>query len=236
MKKVIFAVVLGLGLAALFNNCAPGFQNGEQNQAAQSAPCAPNQSMGAPQNIEQVVNLVNSLPKPVSIPCLVASLERPLKVQASASTSSAQPASGSESPRLFIFSGPLVMSVAPIGIGAQVAEFGVIKSMGRTLKGEMHFPVYSSMSYAAPYDRIRSGSGTTCIGCHASEARDSSITFTQAFVSDSVRPAYFTRVSLSDVKSEREKCGTTRNQRCDLLRAIFDHGPVEDTDFPSDIP
>ena len=64
---------------------------------------APEGVSTAPQTIAEVVTLLNALPKPLNLPCFVASLARPLSLHAVNSPFSAQPAQGRRSPRIFIF-------------------------------------------------------------------------------------------------------------------------------------
>src|SRR4051794_26926429 len=64
---------------------------------------APAGTTSSPQTIADVVELLNAMPKPVSLPCFLSTLARPLEVHATLSVTSAQPAVGKRSPRIFIF-------------------------------------------------------------------------------------------------------------------------------------
>ena len=78
-----------------------------------------------PRTIEDVIRLLNEMPKPVSVACLIDVLERPLHVNATSNPFSGQPATSSKSPRIFLFLGKsLLVSVVPTGAGAEVVEFG----------------------------------------------------------------------------------------------------------------
>src|SRR5687768_10615887 len=59
-----------------------------------SEPSLVNECRGAssamPRSIQEMVDVVNALPKPVELPCLLESLPRPLEVYATLSTLSAQ--------------------------------------------------------------------------------------------------------------------------------------------------
>src|SRR5450432_198125 len=53
-----------------------------------------------PQSIAETITLLNALPKPLSIPCFLESLARPIPVLATFGVLSAQPAVGVRSPRV----------------------------------------------------------------------------------------------------------------------------------------
>ena len=69
---------------------------------------APSSVSNAPQSIAETVTLINALPKPLTLPCFLESLARPLEMSATFSVVSAQPAVGHRSPRVFLFLGPKV--------------------------------------------------------------------------------------------------------------------------------
>ncbi len=166
---------------------APGLVSA---QAAEPRRCAtgPN-ATGTPRNIEQVVDLINSLPKPVTVACFVQSLDAPLKVFASNSVASLQRSTGLEDPRWFIFSLPVIMSVTSDGPGANLLEMGVLQPGNRrALLGELRMPIQADIKHALPYDRIVEDVGTSCgFFCHQNEDRDPRIHFAQAFLSKSIR-------------------------------------------------
>lgn len=220
-------------------------QGGERLKESSSSPrqevrrCLPGPgATGAPRDIEQLVALINSLPKPVTIPCLVESLNRPLKVLATRSTASAQSSAGPADPRIFIFSLPLIIAVTSDGPGADLVEFSVLLAGNqRSRKGELRFPISGNISSSLPYERIREESGTTCGLCHAGEARDTSISFTEAFVSRAKRASLGTEVSLDFLNRAKSECGSSANRpRCELLQALLAGGRAQRQDFPADVP
>ena len=233
---------LSIGLLALillmsFNNCSFSGDEATQVVAVKSTTCsAPQGVSSAPKTIEQAVTLLNSLPQPVSVACFVQSLSRPLYFNATYSSASVQPAIGVENPRIFIFSGPLIMAIALEGTGKNLIEFSVVKTAGYSLKGELEFPIFSDLSLSAPYTRVASGGGSKCVGCHAGEFRDFSIGFTTAYISQVVAPFGAFNVTKSQIDSERLNCGNSMTSRCQILRAFVDHGPIIEVAFPSDIP
>ena len=218
-------------------------------QAAELRRCAPGpNATGAPRNIEQVVDLINSLPKPVTVACFVESLDAPLKVFASNSVASLQLSTGPEDPRWFIFSLPLIMSVTSDGPGAELLEMGVLlPGHRRTLLGELRMPVETEIAHALPYERIGQDLGTTCgFFCHQNEARDPSITFAKAFVSKAIRAAADSEVTLASLRDVLARCkspsgksaGTSAgtSARCELLHALLVTGRGQREDFPADMP
>lgn len=206
---------------------------------AKPARCQPGPgASGSPRTIEAWVDLVNSLPKPVTVPCLLASLDRPLRVFAVNSTTSLQFSTSADDPRIFIFYHPLIISVTSDGPGADLVEVSVMQpGYKSSLKGELRFPQNGIVERARPYDRIRAGSGTTCGAiCHGSEVRDETITFTQAFISRAIRPSATGEVSLDALRHLKSICKPEKTPaRCELLEALFAHGPVLRQDFPDEM-
>ena len=117
------ALLLCLCLAS----CAPSSPSHEPPPDAGQTPlhagaqalsaCAERRALTLP-TIESVIDLTNTLPFPVSVPCLLASLPRPLPLVATNSINSAQPAEGNRSPRVFLLLEHLAISVVPEGRGA----------------------------------------------------------------------------------------------------------------------
>ena len=208
--------------------------------AAEPRRCAPGpNTTGAPRNIEQVVDLINSLPKPVTVACFVESLDAPLKIYASNSVASLQRSSGPQDPRWFIFSLPLIMSVTSDGSGANLLEMGVLKPGNRrALLGELRMPIQTQIKYALPYDRILEDVGTSCgFFCHQNEERDPSIPFATAFVSKSIRASADSEVTLDSLRGVLSRCKSpSASPRCELLNALLVTGRGQREDFPADMP
>ena len=216
---------------------APGFASA---QAAEPRRCAPGpNATGAPRNIEQVVDLINSLPKPVSVACFIESLDAPLKVFASNSVASLQRSNGPDDPRWFIFSLPLIMSVTSDGPGANLLEMGVLQPGNRrALLGELRMPVQAEIKHALPYERILEDVGTSCgFFCHQNEERDPRIHFAQAFLSKSIRASPDSEVTLDSVRGVLSRCKSpSASPRCELLNALLVTGRAQREDFPADMP
>jgi len=196
---------------------------------------APTGTTATPHSVQDVVDLVNALPKPVSLACVLETLQRPLKMHATRSTISAQPAVGRRSPRIFIFSDGLVLSVVPAGMGSALLELGEVRTELRTLKAELEFPVRDTLQRDAPFERILYQEGrTTCAFCHAAEVADDRTSFTGAFVSQALRPALHSdRVSVAELSAEVTPCDEAAEpERCAMLKSLFSQGMPIDTEFP----
>lgn len=187
-----------------------------------------------PATIADVVARINALPAPATIACLVASLPRPLSVVATTSPSSAQPAGGSDSPRLFIVSDTLTLSVVAGGHAENLLEFGQFVTPLRSIKAELAWPLERRVTDADPYQRVLQPKHaiSVCGLCHANETPHESIP--NAFVSDALRVATYYEKPISEVRALRDGCTKRRDEsdaRCDILRALFDYGEVREGAF-----
>src|SRR6185436_15677109 len=155
---------------------------------------APNDVSAKPTSIEDLIALTNALSRgrsgPLTLPCLLESLDRPLGFLAARSVLSLQPAAGARSPRMFLFAGALVLSVVPAGVGEELLEISLPVSETRSIKAEIHFPVAEPLALGQPFSHIRidDGTSTTCSGCHGYEEPSSRIDVAQGFESDLLRP------------------------------------------------
>jgi hypothetical protein len=175
------------------------------------------------------------MPKPVTLPCFLDTLARPLQFHATQSIFSLQPAAGLRSPRIFLFSGPLIMSVVPEGTGSSLLEFGELRSESRSLKGEIEFPVTAELPDSAPYERILfNPTLTSCGFCHAAEEPAADLPLVPAFVSQALRPRPNERTSLDVVFAQWLACDATAEPaRCAMLKSLFERGEIVEHDFPS---
>ncbi|WP_096326419.1 hypothetical protein [Nannocystis exedens] len=199
--------------------------------------CAePTSLTASPRTIGEAVAFINALPQPLTLDCFLERLERPLALAATKSVISLQPAVGESSPRLFLFAGELVMSVAVDGHGFDLLEFGELVAPTRSIKGEIAFPLADAIPDDAPFTRVFDGEdGTGCGICHGSEAPAPE--YPQAFVSDALRFPDFEAVAFADVRREYERCDpAVQPARCARLTALFGHGPVEPAAFPESMP
>ena len=195
---------------------------------------APAGVSASPRTIEETVTLINALPKPLSLPCFLESLARPLQIHATNSLFSAQPAVGLRSPRIFVFQDPTVLSIVPDGDGAALLEFGEQRPELRSLKAEIAFPVMTRLDPSAPFDNLLFASDTTtCGACHAGEERESEVSGVRTYVSLALRPRPSEQVSARSLSHELEICDRVREpQRCAILDGLLGWGQVTDRDFP----
>lgn len=236
----------GIGLLTMIGfgqACAPSFNaasyvGDSSANLGLSKTCAPPDGVsGSPKTIEEVVTLINSLPKPVTVPCFIESLDRPLNVSLTYSESSAQPSGGARSPRIFIMIDKLFISVVPEGLGRDFVELSYMTTGDLSIKAEIEFPIVTELSRQAPYERISEGYGTSCGFCHKGERQVTSITFTKAFESKAIQPDVDTLVDISSLKRELSACNFQQEpERCSMIKALLSFGEVRSKRFPSSIP
>jgi hypothetical protein len=229
----IIASVLILNL--LYANCAGHAPEQETSLSSQAA-CGDGlpESTRSPATIEQLITLINQLPKPLSIDCLIKSLKRPLKVFSVDSPSSLQPSLGMDNPRIFIINGNLVLSVVPKGPGRFLLEMGQKVSSTGSIKGELQFPVATELTHDSPYSRIlENGNGTSCRTCHTNEGRAVGTPSAYSYQSTLIPPSEQSRVDKIYLKSAAQFCNSSTDAyRCQMLRAIFIDGQAQDVAFP----
>lgn len=193
-------------------------------------------SLRFPKTINESVDLINALPKPLSLACFIESLSRPLKVNLTLSKLSAQPAVGDKSPRIFLFLDSLILSIAPEGKGAPFLELSQMYSDSYSLKAELQFPVLENITYQTGYDRIVQGEMTTCGTCHNNEALDTTVSESNAYVSVAIKPD--TNLALDTFSNENYLCQTASvlTYRCQMILALFKHDNLLEESFPAGTP
>lgn len=243
LQRIIISLVVTLLFVLVHQGCSDSSQVASVSSASTSATasfedCKPPQGVsGSPKTIEEAVTLINSLPKPVSVACFVAALDRPIKANLTSNSNSAQPAVGTRSPRIFIVIDKLNISVVPEGIGQDYVEFSYMVSETMSVKAELEFPIIENVTPQTPYSRIRYNKGTACAVCHGIEARFADVTFTEAFYSLAFQPQKNTRVGLETFRGEVAKCNpAVEPKRCALISAFFSQGPVQNYEFPAVMP
>ena len=182
-------------------------------------------------NTKDVVDLINGLivarASPVTLPCLMAALPRPLQISVVDSFVSAQPSDGPTNPRVFIRFGTLYLSVVSGGIGASLLEFSEFLSAPDSVKGELKFPIESTIDAAAPFTRIAIDLGdgrnaTGCSNCHANERSANLATFpASAFISRAIRPKESQILALSVLSRLEAECYAGGAFRCGLIKSLF---------------
>lgn len=238
---MIKRVALGWPMAAALLVCACGSPRSgpaPEPEPTDSRRCKPPPgTTGSPTNLMEAIDLMDALPRPVTVDCFVESLDRPMRILASSSTFSAQPAS-KDSPRTFFISGRLIVSWVPAGDGSRVLEFSEERPLLRSVKAEIEMPIDDTITYAN-FEHINTDQGgTVCAGCHLNEIPDEELsTFGTFYQSESLRPATTETLHVDDVRRLWEACDRTEDERrCDIFDAMFTHGEVIDSDFPRSLP
>ncbi len=193
-----------------------------------------------PSNIEEAVERLNSLPTPITIPCMLASLQRHIDVIATRSFLSAQPSGGEGSPRMFVQLGDLELSVVPAGLGVDLLEFGEFVSERHTVKGEIVMPIEQPALLSAPFESILFEPGTpatSCGFCHNDESFERTVLGVPAFKSLAFQPRYNLLLSLEVVRAEYQRCDWDADpQRCEMLHSVFAFGQVREGQFDPSLP
>lgn len=235
------AALANLLLATVMAASSSGCMNDGARKAGPGATTrcvAPEGAPTSPQTIADVITLVDALPSPVTLPCFVQALARPLPIHATVSTISAQPSVGARSPRIFMFWEGLRASIVLAGAGAPLLELGEIRPESRSLKAEILFPVTTPLDPATPYERILfTPDVTRCGFCHPAEEADPDVTFATAFTSVALRPLDSYAVSIASLANELAICDPSAEpDRCALLQALFDQATPVEQAFPADLP
>ncbi|HVY39154.1 MAG TPA: hypothetical protein VHM31_14515 [Polyangia bacterium] len=210
--------------------------------ASSGCPAAPTAALASPATVADAVALANALlarRSPLSLDCFLSALQRPLTVLGVISTFSLQPSvGGAMNPRIFIFSGNLVMSVVPAGEGSPFVELAEYTSPIRSIKGQLAFPVTAPIPLADAYDSIRDGdAATTCGVCHRYEEPAPQVTAAAAFESGVLAPVPTDVVPLQRMQDDLSTCDPqSEPERCAILNALFSRGPVLTGAFSPDAP
>jgi hypothetical protein len=194
---------------------------------------APAGVSGAPRNLPEVVALLNSLPRPTTLPCFLQALERPLQLYLTESGESLQPSPGARSPRTFIVNEPLVMSIVFEGRASSTLEIGYRTAETRSIKTELTFPLRKEVTFTNLFDEVKdpqitSGQATRCSACHTSETYVFNAEIqADAFESDIYPPFEPYEVDLESLRTESASCDAVAEpERCAMLSAMFDFGDV----------
>lgn len=236
---VVFCIGVATGVALAGQSCSRlshgDFVLERQPAKNDTRACRPGPgASGSPRTVEQVVALVNSLPRPVSLACFLEALDRPLRMYASQSSASIQPSSGPENPRIFIFLQPLILTVTTDGPGAKRLEISSLKPGDNlSTKAELNFPVISELEPVTPYTNVYTNNGTSCRACHGLEVPDPAVTSAAAFISNALRPLPASEVDLNYLQQELLHCDpVAAPDRCLLLKILFGGVPNVRQDFP----
>lgn len=183
---------------------------------------------GRPASIAEAVDLINRLPAPVTVACVMESLERPLYVETTLDRFSAQPALGDDAPRIFVRNGPLTMSIVGRGDGRPLLEFGETVDDISSVKAELVMPIETPISHEAPYDRVARGDTTSCGLCHAGE-----YTLPDGrLASRALAPGDHTIGDIDTFTELATACHPDGDDWCKVMSSVFAHGEVIHDPFP----
>lgn len=217
---------------------APKIDNSKKEEQVSCSYDSLSENLRTPRTINETVDLINALPKPLKINCFLRSLRRPLRVNMTLSKLSAQPAVGNNSPRVFIFIDNLVLSIVPEGPGKDLLELSEMYSDSKSLKSELIFPINENITYQTGYDRILSpeSGGTTCGSCHNYESEDTTINEVNGFTSTALKPQ--TVFTISQFYTEVYSCEgqANINERCEIILGLGDQGDLIEAAFPENTP
>lgn len=238
MPRLMLLAVLAAGCAPETSS-SPGDATRPPDHGppdAGAATCQAPANLGSPATIQEAVDLLNALPE-ASVPCLIAALDRPLAVHATAGLISAQPAADAQNPRIFVFSDTLTLSIVPAGAGRDLLEFGEQRGESMSLKGELFMPAEQPVGPEMPYAHLRYNADLTACGiCHRDERPVADGVHPDAYVSRQLRSLARERVGLDALRAAHAGCDAEADPaRCAIYSAIFDHGPVIWRDFPDEM-
>jgi hypothetical protein len=184
--------------------------------------------------MSDLVSLINTLPQPVTLPCVLKALPRPLWVNATLSQESAQPAVDSQDPRIFVLnSEALILSFVTSGPHSQEFEVGVRTPTGMMIAGYIGFPAQLPLAEVTTYAGVLnpSGSGTTCGACHNGEAPAGLMYGTTYYRMQRLKPDAQYDVPLTALEQYSSTC-TDGSNRCAILQALTAPGTVYQFTFP----
>lgn len=237
VKKMLTFFFLSILLFA-FNNCSEfeGAGTGEFETVLSSislnCPVA-DDSLKNPTEFKHVIDLINSLPKPLTAECFIANLSSPLNLVALSSTLSNQPAEGPDKPRVLIIRDNFIITVVASNLSQPILEFSRVISPGVSVRGELYFPVTGELSDTAAFDNIIDKSSatraTSCRFCHRNEVDlgDGS------FASEQLRPGPFSQVKKQTMLNVLATCDEANEPfRCRVVQAIYGRAEVNDIAWP----
>jgi len=215
-------------------------------------------------DIDSVTDWVNAMPKPVSLPCFLQTLPRPLFHNATVSNISAQVSVGERSPRTFLAIDKLIFTVVPDEVTARIKDpvTGAYTEIWdadgirllemsyeveseyltrQSIKAELKFPVTELLPRSAPYDKIHfSETTSTCAFCHGDETRIDVIEGVPVYRSEMLRNSRNNEITIQKMMFEQMVCDPGESKkaqyRCEMLDAIYDQGELVWFSFPLELP
>lgn len=203
--------------------------------------CQPSKTFSSTDMIdfESVVKLINALPFPLTLDCVLKTLPRPYALTATQSRLSVQPAGTDEEPRLFIsYNTKLYISVTPGKEGGTLLEMSLLQPDNTSLKGEIAFPLVAAISPDLPYTHILRTDGvpgTRCAGCHSQEQAVAGQT--NRFVSKAFKPRDTSIVSLFGLKELAKLCKKKpAEDSCHRIEIVVNGEGITEHQFPGSLP
>ena len=199
-----------------------GSNSTSQNSLQISGCTLASKELRNPDTYDGLVQLINALPKPLSVECLLNNYDAPLKINATNSTFSAQPSEGPGNPRIFIIRNNFILSVVPTNKTQTVIEFAYVNGSNSSIKGELSFPINSNISNEEPFLEILSTfngtTGTDCRFCHGGEFSTGGSSFSSSIIA----PDPFKNVTATSMKQQLAACNfLLEPQRCRVIQSIY---------------
>lgn len=190
-------------------------------------------NLKSPSTFEGVIDLINALPKPLSLNCFLYNYDPPFDIFAVNNTFNAQPSAGPQSPRIFIFKDNFMISIVPDGPGRDLIEFSKATSYSMSIKGEVSFPIETNLSPDAAYTKILNSpampdQGTVCSSCHAENYLGNGV-YESALIQGEEKH----RITSLSLKKAAQSCPESNTSfRCQMLKVIFNRGEARDVLWP----
>lgn len=190
-------------------------------------------------DIQSVVDWINAMEKPLTLPCFVESLPRPLKIHVAISDFSAQPSPGRRSPRVFLFFNELILTVA-VDQDFDEQEHPLLEMSYLvdnnnllTTKGEIKFPITTYLPDSAPYTGFMfNDTLTSCAVCHAQETVYGSVEGVPIYQSAMLKPTF--SIPVTELVSQHSNCDIAAEpHRCAMLKSIVVPGDLIPKNFPA---
>lgn len=200
------------------------------------AACGPRDPCEAgvrPESLDEAIALVQELPSPVTVGCYLSALERPLGIEATSDVFSTQPAQGPESPRIFVRTEHLTLTLVPVGEGKDLVELGEDDPSGLTVKAELAFPITLPLDPVEPFERILASPGAEVTGCQVCHFTEQAVGDGR-YASSPLRPPDGMLVPLEVLEDAHAGCDPEADpERCSFYAALFDHGEVFHQPLPA---
>ncbi len=180
-----------------------------------------------------LVTLLNSLPQPANLACALRALPRPLFINATSSTASAQPALDAADPRIFVLTGgSMTLSFVTAGPHSQEFEVGIPAPNGLIIPGRIAFPLQGPMVEGDSFTTVlnQSGSGTFCADCHAGQQPAGVANGTTYYQLQGLKPDPTRDVPLATLEQLAAAC-TDGSGRCAIFSSLLEGATYQFT-FP----